>query len=59
MDGSLPNCPLSAHNHQTLCDISLLIRRFASESLSQRRFSELAVFDARLYIRVCRIDEPV
>ena len=24
-----------------------------------RRFSELAVFDARLYIRVRRIDEPV
>jgi hypothetical protein len=24
----------------------------------QRRFSELAVFDARLYIRVRRIDEP-
>ena len=23
-----------------------------------RRFSELAVFDARLYIRVRRIDEP-
>jgi hypothetical protein len=23
-----------------------------------RHFSELAVFDARLYIRVCRIDEP-
>jgi hypothetical protein len=23
-----------------------------------RRFSELTVFDARLYIRVCRLDEP-
>jgi hypothetical protein len=23
-----------------------------------RRFSELAVFDTRLYVRVCRIDEP-
>jgi hypothetical protein len=31
-----------------LADISLLIRRF----------SELAVFDARLYIRIRRIDQP-
>jgi len=50
--------PLSAHDQQTLCDISLVIWRFTSASPSQRRFSELAVFDARLYIRVRRIDEP-
>ena len=49
--------PLSAHDQQTICDRSLLIWRFTSASTS-RRFSELAVFDARLYIRVRRIDEP-
>jgi len=27
-------------------------------AFEERRFSELAVFDARLYIRVRRIDEP-
>ena len=28
-------CPLSAHDQQTLCDISLLVWRFTSASASQ------------------------
>jgi hypothetical protein len=36
-----------------------LVWRFASVLVSQRRFSQLAVFDALLYIRVRRIDEAV
>jgi hypothetical protein len=37
----------------TVADLSIHIRVDPS-----RRFSELAVFDARLYIRVRRVDEP-
>ena len=46
------------HDQQTLCDISLLILRLTSATPLPTRFSELAVFDARLYVRVRRIDEP-
>jgi hypothetical protein len=40
-----------------LGDTWLLIRRFTIAS-ALRDCSELAVFDARLYIRVRRIDKP-
>jgi hypothetical protein len=49
--------PLSAHDQQTLCNISSLIWRFHIRVRLLRRFTELPVFDARLYIRVRRIDE--
>src|SRR3954451_15748917 len=35
-----------------------MMRHIVASDGSHRRFSELAVFDARLYIRVRRIDEP-
>jgi hypothetical protein len=54
----LTSSALSAHNRQTLCDVSLLIWWVTCASALSRRFSELAVFDACLYIRVRRIDEP-
>jgi hypothetical protein len=64
-----PSCPLPQfdcvrvaddplNDQQTLCDISLLILRLTSATPSPTRLSELAVFDARLYVRVRRIDEP-
>jgi len=33
--GLLPSCPLSAQDEQTLCNISLLIWRFAAASAAQ------------------------
>jgi hypothetical protein len=55
--GLLPSCPLSAQDEQTLCNIftNLAVR---SRVGRPRRFSELAIFDARLHIRVRRSDEP-
>ena len=55
----LPHSPLSAHDQQALCDIPLLIWPASHPRRPPRRFSELAVFDARLDIRVRRIDEHV
>ena len=51
-------CPLSAHDQQALCDISFTNLAVHIRDALPRRFSDLAVFDARLYIRVRRIDEP-
>lgn len=38
------------------CDLNEAAAAYIRDALAQR-FSELAVFDARLYIRVCRVDE--
>jgi hypothetical protein len=44
---------ISKHDATIVTNLAVQIRFGLS-----RRFSELAVFDARLYIRVRRIDEP-
>ena len=54
----LPICSFSAHDQQALCDISFTNLAVHIRDALPRRFSDLAVFDARLYIRVRRIDEP-
>src|ERR1700732_285042 len=50
-------CALSIHDQQTICDSFTNLAVHIRVGLS-RRFSELPVFDALLYIRVRRIDEP-
>ena len=47
--------PLTISKHYATIISNLAVRIRLGLS---RRFSELAVFDARLYIRVRRIDEP-
>jgi len=53
-------------NHPSHDEACEWLGDFVSESLAvhirvglARRFSELAIFDARLYIRIRRIDEPI
>ncbi len=48
----LPVCSSSAHDVYSTC-LAVHIRVGLL-----RRFSELTVFDARLYIRVRRVDQP-
>ncbi len=51
-------CPLSApRSANTVRHIVTNLAAYIRVALP-RRFSELAVFDARLYIRLRRIDEP-
>ena len=56
--GLLPVSASSANNQQTLGDIALLTWPFTSTRGFPRRFSELAVFDARFYLGVRCVDEP-
>ena len=49
---------LADADQQTEADFSLTNLAVHIRVGLSRRFSELAVFDARLYIRVRRIDEP-
>ncbi len=60
-----PACGKSAHSFPVARPRSANTMRHIVTNLAAdirdalpRRFSELAVFDARLYIRVRRIDEP-
>src|SRR5712672_3020749 len=52
--GSLLECPYQ-QDQQTLCNVSFTNVALHICASLPRRFSELTVFDARLYIRVRRI----
>jgi hypothetical protein len=52
------DCPLSAHDQQATTQHMLLVWRFHTRVGLPMHFSQLAVFDPRLDIRVRRIDEP-